>query len=95
MCRHSSTSPLNPSRLLKTTSNCVVSRAPSSHTLTAYAPVVPLPAALLGCRFEQPQMMPLFVVEREQTLALVNKRNVQLQDPDDPGSSRGTKKSSP
>jgi len=44
-----------------------------------YAPVGPLSAALLGCRFEQPQMMPLFVAERErerereQTLELVNR----------------------
>jgi len=60
-----------------------------------YVPVIPLPAALLGCRFEQPQMMPLFVAEREQTLELINTSNVPLQDPDDPGSSRGTKKSSP
>jgi hypothetical protein len=38
---------LSRSRLLKTTPNVVVGRVPSSHTLTAYAPVFPLPAALL------------------------------------------------
>lgn len=47
MYRPTWTSPSNPSRLLKTTPNIVVSRVPSSHTLTAYAPGVPLPAALL------------------------------------------------
>ncbi len=40
------------------------------------------------------KLISLFVAEREQTLKLVNRWNVQLQDPADSGCSPGAKKSS-
>jgi hypothetical protein len=42
------------SRLLKMTPSVVLSRVPPCDVPQGYASVAPLPAALLGCHFEQP-----------------------------------------
>ena len=54
---------------------------PATYPL-GYASVAPLPAALLDDLFEQPEITPLLVAEREreQTLKLVKTWNVRLQD---------------
>jgi hypothetical protein len=63
-----------------------------AHFSSLYVPVVPLSAALLEAVLSSLKLTPLFVAEREQTLELVNRWNVQFQDPTDSGCSRGAKK---